>query len=112
MHPGQGAGAPSSAAAWRGSRDRGRASCRPDGDDRSEAVLGELTAISSRALDEYHGEVVAALREIGNPGFGANIAKDRGSSLEHLGIRFPVLRKRVKAGFSFYDLPEDEILAI
>ena len=32
--------------------------------------------------------------------------------MEHLGIRFPMLRKRVKEGFSFYDLPMDEVLAI
>jgi 3-methyladenine DNA glycosylase AlkD len=69
-------------------------------------------AISAGAFDEYHEEVVAALREIGNPRFGAAVAKDRGSSMEHLGIRFPALRKRVKEGFSFYDLPEGEILAI
>jgi 3-methyladenine DNA glycosylase AlkD len=31
--------------------------------------------------------------------------------MEHLGIRFPTLRKRVKDGFSFYDLSEGEILA-
>jgi 3-methyladenine DNA glycosylase AlkD len=64
------------------------------------------------AFDGYHDEVVAALREIGDPRYGAAVAKDRGSSLEHLGIQFPVLRKRVKQGFSFYDLPEDEILAV
>jgi 3-methyladenine DNA glycosylase AlkD len=69
-------------------------------------------AIPRRAFDEYHDEVVAALREIGDPRFGAAVAKDRGSSLEHLGIRFPALRKRVKQGFSFSDRPEDEILAI
>jgi 3-methyladenine DNA glycosylase AlkD len=68
--------------------------------------------ISLRTLDEYHEEVVAALREIGNPRYGAAVAKDRGSSMEHLGIRFPVLRRRVKEGFSFYDLVEGEILAI
>jgi 3-methyladenine DNA glycosylase AlkD len=68
--------------------------------------------ISRRAFDEYHDEVVAALREVGNPRFGADIAKDRGSSMEHLGLRFPVLRRRVKEGFSFYDLSEGEILAI
>jgi 3-methyladenine DNA glycosylase AlkD len=61
---------------------------------------------------EYHEEVVTSLREIGNPLFGAEVAKDRGSSMEHLGIRFPALRRRVKEGFSFYGLPEDEILAI
>ena len=53
------------------------------------------------ALDEYHDEVVAALRELGDPRLGAAVAKDRGSDLEHLGIRFPALRKRVKQGFSF-----------
>jgi 3-methyladenine DNA glycosylase AlkD len=68
--------------------------------------------ISRRAFNEYHDEVVAALREVGNPGLGADVAKDRGSSMEHLGIRFPVLRRRVKEGFSFYDLSEGEILAI
>ncbi len=68
--------------------------------------------IPRRALDRYHDEVVAALREIGNPSFGAAVVRDRGSSMEHLGIRFPTLRKRVKEGFSFYDLSDDEILAI
>jgi 3-methyladenine DNA glycosylase AlkD len=32
--------------------------------------------------------------------------------MEHLGIRFPALRRRVKEGFSFYDLSEGEVLAI
>ena len=32
--------------------------------------------------------------------------------MKHLGIRFPALRKRVKEGFSFYDLPADKVLAI
>jgi 3-methyladenine DNA glycosylase AlkD len=71
-----------------------------------------MMAISRRAFDAYHDEVVAALRDIGDPRFGAAVAKDRGSSMEHLGIRFPVLRKRAKEGFSFYDLSEGEILAI
>jgi 3-methyladenine DNA glycosylase AlkD len=68
--------------------------------------------ISRRAFDEYHEEVVAALREIGNPRFGAAVAKDRGSSMEHLGIRVPELRRRVKEGFSFYGLSEGDVLAI
>ena len=38
--------------------------------------------------------------------------RDRGSSLEHLGISFPALRARVKQGFSFYDLDELEMLAV
>lgn len=70
------------------------------------------TRLPRRALDKYNGEVVAALREIGNPRYGANIASDRGSSMEYLGIRFPALRRRVNEGFSFYDLSGDEILAI
>lgn len=62
--------------------------------------------------DQYHDEVVAALRKIGDVRRGAAIAKDRGSSLTHLGIGFPALRKRVKEGFSFYDLPAARVLAI
>ncbi len=61
---------------------------------------------------DYHEEVLRGLRAIGNPALGEAIRKDRGSQLEHLGIRFPELRRRVKQGFSFYDLPEDEILQI
>jgi 3-methyladenine DNA glycosylase AlkD len=68
--------------------------------------------LTRRAAEEVHEEVVAALREIGNPDYGAAVAKDRGSSLEHLGIGFPGLRKRVKQGFSFYDRSEDEVLVI
>lgn len=43
---------------------------------------------------------------------GEAIRKDRGSELEHLGIRFPALRKRVKQGFSFYDPPEGQVLEV
>ena len=68
--------------------------------------------IANRELDRYHDEVSTALRKIGNTRLGAAIAKDRGSSMTHLGIRFPALRKRVKEGFSFYDLPPDKVLAI
>lgn len=60
----------------------------------------------------YHDEVAEALRAIGSRAFGAHVQRDRGSQMEHLGIRFPELRKRVKAGFSFYGLPEDEVLAV
>ena len=65
-----------------------------------------------REVDAYHNEVAAELRKIGDPRFGVAVAKDRGSSMKHLGISFPTLRKRVKEGFSFYDLPADEVLAI
>ncbi len=61
---------------------------------------------------DYHEEVVQALTAIGNPGLGEAIRKDRGSQLEHLGIRFPELRKRVKQGFSFYVLPEERVLEV
>jgi len=61
---------------------------------------------------DYHEEVAQALIGIGNPGPGEAIRKDRGSQLEHLGIRFPELRQRVKKGFSFYDLPEEQVLEV
>ena len=70
------------------------------------------TRIPRRVLDECHDEVAAALREIGDSHRGAAVARDRGSSLEHLGIRVPILRRRVHEGFSFYGLPEDETLLI
>lgn len=68
--------------------------------------------LTQRAADEYHDEIVAALRRIGDVRLGAAIARDRGSSMKHLGISFPALRKRVKEGFSFYDLPADKVRAI
>jgi 3-methyladenine DNA glycosylase AlkD len=68
--------------------------------------------ISHKKLQEYHLEVVQALISIGNPTFGKAVQKDRGSQLEHLGIKFPVLRKRVKQGFSFYELPQEQILEV
>ena len=63
-------------------------------------------------MSAYHHEVVTALRKIGDARLGAAIAKDRGSAMKHLGIRFPALRRRVREGFSFYDLPADRVLAI
>lgn len=65
---------------------------------------------ATSVADKEHDEVVAALRRIGDARRGAAIAKDRGSSMTHLGIGFPALRKRVKEGFSFYDLPADKVL--
>ncbi len=72
----------------------------------------DLMAQRRGELDRYHQEVLAALREIGDPRFGAAVARDRGSSLKHLGISFPALRARVRQGFSFYDLDELETLAV
>ncbi len=60
----------------------------------------------------FHDEVAQALTAIGNPAYGEAIRKDRGSQLEHLGIGFPELRRRVKQGFSFYDLPEEQVLEV
>ena len=62
--------------------------------------------------DDYHREVVAALTAIGNPARGLAVQQDRGSQLAHLGVTFPTLRKRVREGFSFYRLPEAQVLAI
>ena len=61
---------------------------------------------------KYHLEVVQALTLIGNPAFGKAVQKDRGSNLKHLGIKFPDLRRRVKQGFSFYSLPEEQVLEV
>lgn len=63
-------------------------------------------------FQEYHDEVVQALKGIGNPTYGKAIQQDRGSQLEHLGISFPDLRRRVRQGFSFYPLPEDQVLEV
>lgn len=71
-----------------------------------------MTKLSKKQLDQYHLEVVQALKAIGNPTLGKAVQKDRGSNLEHLGIKFPVLRKRVKQGFSFYELTEEQILEV
>lgn len=68
--------------------------------------------LSKAQLQKYHAEIVEALLAMGDSARGAAIQKDRGSKLKHLGISFPNLRKRVKKGFSFYDLPENEILGI
>ncbi len=61
---------------------------------------------------KYHREVVAALEAIGEPRLGELVRLDRRSELTHLGIRSPALRKVVKSGFSFYELPEREILEV
>lgn len=67
---------------------------------------------SSTKFQEYHREVVQALTAIGNPTFGKAVQEDRGSQLKHLGIKFPVLRWRVREGFSFYSLPEEQVLEV
>ena len=68
--------------------------------------------INRTKFQEYHREIVEALTAIGNPTFGKAIQQDRGSQLKHLGIKFPALRRRVRQGFSFYNLPEEQVLEI
>lgn len=60
----------------------------------------------------YHDEVLHALQALGNPSFGRHMAEDRGSSLNYVGIRVPALRRRVREGFSFYDLDPAAVLAV
>ena len=71
-----------------------------------------MTDANPASQGDYHEEVAQALIAIGNPELGEAIRKDRGSQLEHLGIRFPELRKRVEHGFSFDELPEEQVLEI
>ena len=68
--------------------------------------------ISRTKFQEYHREVVQALTAIGNPAFGKAVQQDRGSQLKHLGIKVPDLRRRVRQGFSFYKLPEEQVLEV
>jgi 3-methyladenine DNA glycosylase AlkD len=59
---------------------------------------------------EYHAEVVAALRLVGDRRYGEAIRADRKSSLQYLGVPTPDMRRAVKRGFSFYALDEAAIL--
>ncbi|MBL8046926.1 MAG: DNA alkylation repair protein [Anaerolineales bacterium] len=68
--------------------------------------------VSRPKLKAYQQEVTEALTAIGNAAYGQAVQQDRGSQLTHLGIRFPALRRRVKQGFSFYNLPEAQVLAV
>jgi 3-methyladenine DNA glycosylase AlkD len=63
-------------------------------------------------FQDYHREVVDALSVLGDPVRGQAIQQDRGSQLAHLGVSFPQLRRRVKQGFSFYHLPDKQVLKI
>jgi len=63
-------------------------------------------------FQDYHREVAEALTLLGDPERGKAVQRDRGSQLAHLGVTFPKLRQRVKRGFSFYHLPEEQVLAI
>lgn len=68
--------------------------------------------MSHTKFQKYHLEVVQALTAIGKPELGKAVQQDRGSNLKHLGITFPNLRRRVREGFSFYKLPEEQVLEV
>lgn len=63
-------------------------------------------------FQEYHREVMKALSVLGDPERGQAVQQDRGSQLVHLGITVPKLRRRVRQGFSFYHLPDEQVLEI
>jgi len=74
--------------------------------------MGSETQPGSFQYSDFHDEVVEELSRVGNAKFGEAIRKDRNSQLSYLGIRFPVLRTRVKQGFSFTIKPPEEVLGI
>ncbi len=64
-------------------------------------------------IGPFHDEVQQALQASAPGGdVGERIRLDRGSSIEHLGLRTPERRKLVKAGFSFYDRGDEGVLRI
>lgn len=60
----------------------------------------------------FHEEALKELEAIGSPSFALHTPKDRRSEMLYSGVRVPERRKLSKKGFSFYDRPESEILAI
>lgn len=69
-------------------------------------------SLSAAKLRAYHREVAEALKALGDDAFGKAVQQDRGSQLKHLGLTFPNLRRRVRQGFSFFTLPEAEVLEV
>ena len=61
---------------------------------------------------QFHEEVLKELKAIGSPSFALHTPKDRRSEMLYSGVRVPERRKLSKKGFSFYDRPETEVLAI
>ena len=67
-------------------------------------------------MNRHHLEVLTALTQVasesGTPSdLGGRIQSDRRSSFEHLGLRTPDRRRRVKQGFSFTAGSDTEVLA-
>jgi 3-methyladenine DNA glycosylase AlkD len=65
------------------------------------------TAIDNAQVLE---EVETELHAIGNARYGVAIAADRRSRLQYFGVSLPALRRRVRAGFSFYELEPSPML--
>lgn len=61
---------------------------------------------------QYHEEVCAALRALGEPERVREAQNDKKSGLEFLAVRVPAIEQVVRRGFSFYEREEPEILAI
>lgn len=61
---------------------------------------------------QFHKEVLAELEAIGSPSFALHTPKDRRSEMLYSGVRVPERRKLSRKGFSFFDLPESEVIAI
>ncbi len=77
------------------------------------AAAGSPAEHERRAqYDDYHDEVVAALLPFGHPASSEAIRKDRGSHLEYLAVSVPDQRRVARGPFSFYALPEAEVLTV
>ncbi len=61
---------------------------------------------------QFHKEVLAKLEAIGSPSFALHTPKDRRSEMLYSGVRVPERRKLSRKGFSFFDRPESEVIAI
>ena len=61
---------------------------------------------------QFHDEVTEGLAAIGRPKLAEWTGKDRRSDMTYLGVRVPDRRKLARKGFSFYDRPDEEVLAI
>ena len=61
---------------------------------------------------DFHDEVLSALLASGRPEWGRRIAHDRRSALQYAGVPTPVRRNLVKAGFTFYRLPAQQVLRV
>jgi 3-methyladenine DNA glycosylase AlkD len=85
---------------------------KKQGGAETEAVAVGVRSVNRAKFRHYHREVAEALTAIGNPAYGQAIQQDRGSQLKHLGITFPDLRRRVRHGFSFSTLPENQVLEV